>query len=229
MENKIKIKRTKLTVTVLILIVFGFVFAADQVNMAYYLVNTNKPVPVFNQTLNKTVYVSIRVASCTQANTQLVLAQDIMFVIMRIILPFIIMVVCNVILINHIRRSRNRVVRGRKERKEQSFTKAVAIMNGTFLACNIGVVAYYIIVYYLKFSGNKFALVPSYIVSLYGTCANLLSYIFTLSLFFIDMIFNKIFRKEILLVLLIITGRQNQVDETRGGNTNTHNSAAAAN
>lgn len=226
MENKIRIKRTKVTVTILILIVLGFVLVVDQVNMAYYLANNKLFVPVFNKTLNRTLYVGISVASCTQSNSNLVLAQDLIYVSMRILLPFIIMVVCNVILIKHIRKSRNRVIRGRNERKEQSFTKAVAIMNVSFIICNIGVVAYYIIVYYLKFSGNKLGQVPTYINSLYGTCAILVSYIFTLSQFFVDIIFNKVFRKEILLVFLILTGRQNQVEETRGGNTNTHNSAA---
>jgi len=226
LENKLKIKRTKITVTILILIVFSFVFAVDQVNMGYYLVNSKVFVAVFNKTLNKTQFVSIIITSCTQANTDLVLAQDIMFVIMRIILPFIIMVVCNIILINHIRKSRNRVVRGRKERKEQSFTKSVTIMNGSFLVCNIGVAVYYIIAYYLKFSGNSLGQVPTYINSLYGTCAILVSYIFTLSQFFVDIIFNKVFRKEILLVILFLSRRQNRVEETRAGNTNTHNSAA---
>ena len=173
---------------------------------------------VFNATLNINVSVYLTVAICTQPNSQLVLAQDIMFVIMRIILPFVIMFVCSVILIIHIRRSRKRIVHGRDEKRERSFTISVAIMNGSFLACNIGVVAYYIILYYLKFSSITISLVPFYINALFGTCAILLSYIFTLSQFFIDMIFNKIFRKEIFVAFMIVTGRRNRVDDT-GANT----------
>lgn len=226
MENKLKIKRNKKSITILILIILCFVFAVDQVNMAYYLQNFKSSVLVYNGTLNKTMVVSILLPVCYQANSDVTLAQDLVFVIMRFILPFIVMVICNVILIRHIRQSRNRVIRGSKERKEHSFTKTVAIMNGSFLVFNIGIVVYYIMTYYMKFSGIKFGQVQTYIFSTYGTCALLFSNIFFLSQFFSDMIFNKVFRKEILEVIMILSGRRNQIDQTRGGNTNTNNSAA---
>ena len=224
LENKLKIKRNKKTVTILIIIVFGFVFGVDQVYMAFYVQNSKYPVVVFNKTLNKSVLVITTIAVCVQNNSLLVLAQDMIFVLMRIILPFIIMFACNVVLIQHIRRSRKRVIRGRNEKKENSFTLAVSIMNGSFLICNIGVIPYYILVYYLTFSGNSLGLVESNISQLYGICANLLSYFFTMSQYIIDMIFNKVFRKEMLETLLIVTGRRNRVEETRGGNTRTNNS-----
>lgn len=211
--------------TILILIILGFVFLVDQVYMIYFVRNSRFPVFVFNSTLNKSVLKFINVTFCVQPDSNIVLAQDIIFVIMRIILPFCIMIVCNVILINHIRKSRNRVIRGRKEKRENNFTFAVSIINGSFLAFNIGVVVYYIMIYYYRFSGNslKTDSVSYYIFNLYGTSAILLSYLFTLSQFFIDMIFNKVFRKEILVVFMILSGRRNQVEETRGGNTQTHN------
>lgn len=207
----------------MIFIVLGFVFVVDQIYMVYFLRNSRLPVILFNSTLNKTVLVFITVPICVQPSTKIVLAQDLIFVLMRIILPFIIMVVCNVVLINHIRKSRNRVIRGRKEKKEHSFTMAVSFINGSFLALNIGVVVYYIILYYLRFAGISLNSVSNNIFSLYGTSAILVSYLFTLSQFFIDMIFNKVFRKEILVVFMILTGRQNQVEVTRGGNTQTQN------
>lgn len=218
LENKLKIKRTKKTLTVLIIVVLSFVFLVDQVYMAYFVTNSRVPLLVFNSTLNKSVLVIITVPFCVQTNTNLVLAQDMIIVFMRIILPFIFMVVCNVILIRHIRQSRNRVIRGRKEKKENSFTFAVAIINGSFLTFNFGVVVYYIIVYYFRFTGNYFGTssysVSMNIFSLYGVSAILLSYLFTLCQFFFDMIFNKIFRKEILAIFLNLS-RRNQVEETR--------------
>lgn len=224
LENKLKIKRNKKTVTILIFIVLGFVFVVDQVYMAYYVQNQRYPVYVFNKTLNKSQLVFITVATCVQNNKTLVVAQDMMFVLMRVIVPFIIMVFCNFILIKHIRESRKRVIRGRNQKKENSFTLAVAIMNGSFLFFNIWVIPYFIIVYYSTFSGITLASVPYAISLFYGTCAILISYLFTLSQFLIDMIFNKVFRKEILVSCLILTGRGNRVEETRGGNTQTHNS-----
>ena len=223
LENKLKIKRTKKTVSILILIVLCFVFIVDQVYMTYYVQNINYPVLVYNKTLNKSVSVIIPVPFCLQNNAQILLAQNLIFLIMRIILPFIIIAVCNFILIKHIHSSRRRVTRGRNQRKENSLTFTVAIMNGSFLICNLGLIPYNIIVYYSTFSGVSLAKVPYNINSLYGTCASLLSYLFTLSQFFLDMIFNKIFRKEMLQAILIVTGRRNQVEETRGGNTQTNN------
>lgn len=204
----------------MMLAVLAFVFVVDQIYMAYFVQNSKVPRAVFNKTLNRTVVVISVTASCVQPNTNLVLSQDIMFVIMRIILPFIIMVGCNVILIRHIRESRNRVIRDRKEKKEHSFTKAVAIMNGSFLACNIGVVVYYIIYYSLRFSGAQWPFLSVVIFSLYGTCAILLSYMFTLSQFIIDMIFNKVFRKEILHVVFFLTRQRNDVEPSRTNNSN---------
>lgn len=222
LENKLKIKRNKKTVTVMIFIVLSFVFAVDQVYMAYYVMNQKIPVVVFNQTLNKSVLLLINVAVCVQKNDSLVLAQDLIYVMMRIILPFIIMVVCNIILINHIRQSRKRVIRGRNEKKENTLTKTVALLNGSFIICNISVVVYYIVVYYNLFNGIVYTNANYYIFLIYGTSSILLSYLFTLLQFFLDMVFNKIFRKEILQTFLIVTGRRNRVEETRAGNT--HNS-----
>lgn len=214
LENKIKIKRTKKTVTILILIILGFVFLVNQLHMVYYVQNIKITTLVFNSTLNETVSVGQTISVCLQPNSQLILAQDMMFVIMRIALPFAIMLVCDVILVIHIRKSRKRII---QEKNEHSFTMAVTIINGSFLACNIGVVVYYIIVYYLRFSGTSISIVAAYINSLFGTCVILLSYIFTLSQFFMDMIFNKIFRKEIIATL---TGRRNQAEDTRGNTIN---------
>jgi hypothetical protein len=218
LENKLGIKRNKVTVTFFILMVLSFVFLVNQLYMAYYVQNIRTPYSVFNKALNKTVTVYRITAVCVQYNSDLVLAQDLVFVVMRILLPFIIMTVCNTVLINHIRKSRRRIANARDEKKERSFTMAVVIMNVSFLVCNIGAVAYFIIFYYMKFTGLSFPLVPFYsLYSLYGACATLLSYVFTLSQFFVDMIFNKIFRKEMIAAL---TCRRSQVDETRGNTNN---------
>ena len=189
LENKLGIKRNRKTVTILILIVTSFLFAISQVNMLYYTINIRYPV-------NQTFYINNTLA-CAQMNPTILFAQDLIFIMMRIILPFLIMVICNVVLVKHISKTRKLVIRGRKQKREHSFTIAVSIMNGSFLVCNIGVVVYYFISYYMKFSGNIMAVRPHNITVMFGSCVILLSYIFTFSEFFIDMIFNKVFRKEI--------------------------------
>ena len=193
-ERRFGIKRNKKNITILILIVFGFVFAICQVYMAYYEIKIRTLV-------NATYFSNDTKAICIQSNSNVVLAQNIIFVIMRIILPFVIMVSCNVILINHIRKTRKVIIRGRNKKRENSFTIAVSIMNLCFLLCNIGLVIYYFLLYYFRFSGVSLSSSSISIFSLYGTCSILFSYIFTLFQVFIDMIFNKVFRKEIFSLL----------------------------
>lgn len=218
LESKFKIKRKRLTVTILILIVFGFVFLPNQVHLLYYQRMTATYIYVFNATLNKSVLTVIFVPICQQGDSKILLAQDMIHVIMRIVLPFIIMVICNVLLINHIRKSRKVAVSSAKEKKEQSFTIAVAIMNLSYLVCNIGVVVYYIMLYYYTFSGSILDIVPYYINAVFGTSAILFSYVFTLSQFFIDLIFNKVFRKVIFSTVLHLSGRENKVSQSDSGN-----------
>ena len=219
LENKLKIKRNKKNVMIFILIVLSFVFIVDQVYMLYFVKNIKYPLVVYNMTLNKSLIVVINLPICTQTDSNIILAQNLISIIMRIVLPFIIMIVCNIILINHIRKSRNRVIRGRNEKKNNNFTFSVIIMNAYFIICNIEVVVYFIIFYYNVYGGGPIKNVPYYIFTLYGTCSILLSYFFTISQFLVDIIFNKVFRKEILVSVLFLTGRRNQIEETRGGNT----------
>lgn len=185
--------------------VLFFVLVASQINMFIYATNSSTQTSVYNQTSNTTVIIRKPITVCYQSNPEIVLAQDMIFMFMRIILPFIIMVICNVILVNHISKTRNVVIRGRKEKRENNFTLSVSIMNGSFLICNIALVIYNIIFYYLKFSGASWSFIPFYINYLFGTCATVLSYIFTLSQFFIDLTFNKVFRKQVISLLMYLT------------------------
>ena len=195
-ERRFGIKRNKKNITILILILLSFVFVICQLYMAVYQIKIRIP-------LNATYLLNNTLSICAQANPDVFFAQDVVFVIMRIILPFVIMVSCNVILVNHIRKTRKVIIRGRNKKRENSFTMAVSIMNLCFLVCNIGVVFYYSIIYYLRFSGlgRLFTSSSNSILSLYGTCSILFSYIFTLFQVFIDIIFNKVFRKEIFFLL----------------------------
>lgn len=193
----------------LILSVVGFLLFVNYLQI--YKIQENG----FYATLNISVNVSKNQTICIQDNTQILLAQDIVFVIMRIILPFIIMFTCNIILIKHISNTRKVIIRGRKEKREQSFTKAVAIINGSFLVCNTFVIFYYIMLYYYKFS---FPLIPYSINYFYSIWAILLSYFFIMFQFSVDMIFNKLFRKKVHGAFVILVGRRNPMVTNRGEN-----------
>lgn len=216
LENKLGIKRNKTNLMILILSVIGFVFSVNYLQINKIEEND------FYAPLNISVNVSKNQTICIQDNTQILLAQDIVFVIMRIVLPFIIMFTCNVILIRHIRKTRKVIIRGRKEKREQSFTKAVAIMNGSFLAFNIAVVVYYIVIYYYELSSTTSLPLVLYSINyFYGIWAILLSYLFIMYQFFVDMAFNKIFRKKVHGELVILAGRRNQMVVTNRGENKT--------
>ena len=223
MESKLKIKRTKKSITILILTVLGFVFVVSQIHLLYYQHIYQIHRPVFDATLKKTVFKIITDSTCARLNSNIGLAQDMIYVMMRILLPFIIMVICNAILVNYIRNRRKVVINRSKEKREHRFTITVTIMNGFFLACNIPVVIYYIMFYYFQFSSalEVISLASYYSLILFSLCSILLSYIFIFSQFFIDMIFNKVFRKEILAAFLFLTGRQNKIMDSRGSDTQT--------
>ena len=207
-ENSLK--RCKLNVTILILIVLGFVFVVCQVYMAYHTININ--ISVFNSTLNVTLNDTL--AICSQPDSKLALAQDMIFVIMRIILPFVIMVSCNLVLVNHINNARKVVIRGRKKKREHTFTISVAVINLIFLLCSISVAVYYIIDYYFRLSVASISSHSYYIILLFGTCAKLLSYIFTFLEVFVDMIFNKAFQKEIFSLLRFLISIRFNIEVT---------------
>jgi hypothetical protein len=197
---------------ILILSVIGFVFSV------YYLRIYKIQENYFYTTFNISVNVSKNQTICIQDNTHILLAQDIIFVIMRIVLPFIIMFTCNVILIRHIRKTRNVIIRGGKEWREQSFTKVVAIMNGSFLAFNLALVVYYIMIYYYELSSiTSLHLVLYSINCFYDIWAILLSYLFIVYQFFVDMAFNKLFRKKVHGAFVILAGRRNQMVVTNRG------------
>lgn len=200
---------------ILIVSVIGFVFAVNYLQINKIQEND------FYATLNITVNVSLNQTICIQDNTQILLSQDVVFVIMRIVLPFFIMFTCNVILIRHIRKTRKVIIRGRKEKREHSFTKAVAIMTGSFLAFNIVLIVYYIMIYYFKLSSITLRLALYSINYFYGIWAILLSYLFIVYQFFVVMAFNKLFRKKVHGEFVIVAGRRNEMVVTKRGENKT--------
>lgn len=197
------------------------VFILNQIHLAYYAIIARFSSVVFNSTLNMTIVSVINSTTCFQGNTNVTLAQDLVFIIIRVILPFLIMVVCNIILIRHIAESRNKVIRGRDQKREHSFTITVAILNGSFLAFNLGAVASFVTTNYIRISADKFSFIGNYIYLIFSNVSLLVSYTFPLLQFWMDLIFNKIFRKEMRATFLIITGKGNQVEEESQTQTRT--------
>lgn len=217
-------RRSRTSLSILILLVFGFVLLTNAINGWYYAQAFKIPVSVYNATLNKTVRVSVIVHQCYQANDELKLVQDMIYVTMRVVLPFGIMVFCNAALFLHIYGVRKRSGRtvNPNTRRENFFTLAVWFTNAAFFVLNAPFVISTVLNYYYYMTGiiMNLDLVVYYKLSLFSTVALLLSYVFTLLNFWIDLVFNGIFRTEMRFALLILMGRRIQVLEESSRPTN---------
>lgn len=222
--NKLKIKRTLKTVTILILGLQTLVFLVNLFYLTYYLRVSTSAQSVFDPALNKNVYTNVTVSQCVITSTDIQTAQDLLHVIMRIVLPLLIMIVCSVVLVRHIREAKKKVISGRNQKRELHFTVAVALINGAFFAFNAPITIYYIIYYYIRFSGVTLSFLGNFQFTLFFTVAYLFSYMFTLCQFWVDLALNRLFRGEILAVFSALF-RQNRVATD---NTNENKSTTTA-
>lgn len=203
----------------MILGIIGVVFIIN----LFYLTNYAK-ISVISQyqldsVLNVRDSVNITQSDCLAISMDIHTAQDILFVFMRIILPLLLMIICSVILIKHVRESRRRVIHGRYQKRENYFTVAVTFTNVAFFVFNLPITFYYIVYYYLFYSKVSLSLLGGFQFNLFFVVAYLFSYLFsmfTLCQFWIDLALNRLFRNEIFAVFILLFPRLfNRVAETQ--------------
>lgn len=168
----------------LILLIFGLVLVANIINGWYYSETISVSTNVFNATLNRTVRIKVTYSKCTQDDKTLVVAQDLIFIIMRVGIPVIIMFACNFILIKHVRTIRSNVTRTNtthNQRHENKFILAVWFINTAFFLLNLPYFVFIIFSNSLQFTGyyNTLSMLSQVQIVL-------LSSMFTLSEFWID-------------------------------------------
>lgn len=216
LRQRINIKRNKLNLSLLILLVFGLVLIANSINGWYYSETISVSTNVFNATLNRTVRIKVTYSKCTQGDKTLVVVQDLIFIIVRVGIPVIIMFVCNFILIKHVRTIRSNVARtntNHNQRHENKFTMAVWFINTAFFLLNLPYFVFIIFSNSLQFTGyfNTLSMLSQMQIVLFQQIAVLLSYMFTLSEFWIDLVLNRLFRAEIRRALFTLLKRPSQI------------------
>lgn len=194
---KLKVKRTKKTLTLFIVGLLGVVFLINLFYLTFYSKAFVSSQSQLDPVLNVTVKVNITLLQCVIINSNIQTAQDMLFVLMRIVIPFVIMFVCSYILFKHVFKARRRIIRGRNQKRENFFTVAITFTNCAFLVFNLPITVYYIYEYYLKFSNTQLSFVGASQNNLLFIVAYLFSYLFTLCQFWIDLALNRVFRKEI--------------------------------
>lgn len=221
--NKWKFKRTTKTLTLFILGVQGFVFLTNLVNVAYYAKASVGVQTQLDPVLNVSVKVNKTKLTCAVISKDMQTTQDILFVFMRIIIPMFTMIICSYYLIKHVLEVRRRIIRGRNQKRENHFTVAVAFTNVAFFVFNLPITVYYIIYYYIILSKVSLTFLGNVQFSLFFSVSYLFSYMFTLCQFWIDLAFNRIFRKEIFAaVFFLLPKKFNRVaSETPNRSINT--------
>jgi hypothetical protein len=231
--NKLKIKRNKLSLTILMLIIFGFLFLTNGVNFFTYANFFSIRIPnVINGVLvNFTI---LSGSTCTQLSDWNVV-QQLEFSLMRSIVPFVIMVILNVLLIKHIAESRKRIAQNRSQKRENHFTIAVTLMNGAFFVTNFPRFVTTIMNITFTYSGLPPTEDPNLLnaqLSVFYTTCIIFSLVFTLAQFWLDLTLNSLFRKEVIDLFLRIA-RRNQVSVTESntreqphGQSNKNNNTA---
>lgn len=214
--NKIKFKRTKLTLLILILSGFIFLFVINSIHLAYYALTKKTYLSVFNVSSNRSILMLANITNCVQRESKIVLAQDLTFVVCRVFLPLLVMIVSNFLLMKKLAISSKSVNQNgnssQVKRRERSFTLTVVILNGSFLVFNLGIVAYYAVWHYISISKNNFFSNVQYgRFVVFESVASLVSYMYPLLQFWLDLGFNRLFRKEISEFFISIIGRHNQI------------------
>lgn len=200
--------------------VFAFVLIASLINAFFYATSSTSVQLVFNTTTNSSMFQFVTTTTCTFSSVTLEQIQDYMFVSMRVIVPMIIMFILNVILVKHIHDAKKKVLHGREKKRDHTFTIAVSFVNGAFCVLTFPFVVATVLNYTIRSQLATTSLVSYGIFLVYFEVSQLMSYFFSLGEFFLDITFNRLFRKEIFRVVLFFIGKGNQVEEeTKGGST----------
>lgn len=200
----VRFKRNKRNLTILIVLVYGFVAMPSIFYFWYGDIIVSYP-----QLINGT-YKFRNLIVCSSYNYYYLLAQDVIFNLLKSIIPAALMFSLSFVLIIKLRKLRRRISTSTESRIQQKnenrFTMAVFLINIFFLVLNIPYVVYFIITYYINISGVYQSPSQNINFLLYEKIAFLLSYMFTLLEFWRDLCLNRIFREEIYKFIRNIVG-----------------------
>lgn len=157
---------------------------------------------MFNSTLNKTFPQTTIIMICFQNDIKLKLAHDLIDDFIRILIPFTIISVCNILLVVYVRRSRARVITTtltNTQRGTVKLTRAVCATHLTFIVLNFSHFVLVIFVCLFNLTGMfvSLSIVERELVGSAYLVSILLSYSYTLLQFWFDFALNSLFRKRI--------------------------------
>lgn len=197
--NRFDIFKSKRNVVLILISVF---FSLTLVNMGqawYYTAMVTQNQTLFTKYGDKITQQTVSDLSNVCANSDAVsLLTDIINVLFRFMIPFSIMIVLNLLLSKHLYESKKRTAaRNRSFRQEINYTFTVIGFNVLFFVLNLPWAVYYIL-NYIQNSGIVIfqAYLDDSIIGLINAFAFSIFYLNNLSSFFLNIMFNTLFRKQ---------------------------------
>lgn len=200
-SQRFKFMKSKLFLFGLILSMFVVIAIADIPNLFFYLSTAANP-------------------SCT-GSTGTVISSDIISIILRTYAPFVIMIICNVFMLGKILK-KAAFKQSSLNKRENQFTLAIMAFDVYFFLTNFPLSIFYILYDINLYTGSLRAGVadPLFVATyslLNAICVNLSFVEQTLS-FFMNLAFNKLFRREIMVIVgkvLPIVARFNRIQPSK--------------
>lgn len=197
--NRFKNFRSKKNYTKLIIVMVLLTFL---INITYLFNNydiSSLDTSTYNNLTNLTDNTTTDTITCSGFEGVELLA-DIINVLMRCLIPFSIMLVLNILMSKNLFRSKRLIIRKGSMKKEYQFAISVVAMNFFFLVIytpwSITFIIYQVYVFVPELSNAYLA----EIFRFFQTIANCLAYINNFSVFFINFIFNVLYRNELLVL-----------------------------
>ena len=187
--------KTKKNMVITHLVVFTIIALIDIENLFYEMKITNS---ISNSTKNSNSTI-VKITSTCTANYAISFSSNLVSVLLRNFLPFLIMIILNIAMCLMIFESKKKI-KNRSQKKEMNFTISVMALNFIFFVFYTPLSISYIMVGYYQYS----VVVPNWFLSEINFINNItivLSFIYNSIPFFINFMFNKIFRAEFFKLL----------------------------
>lgn len=134
------------------------------------------------------------IVSCTPPNKQIITIADVINVLLRFLLPFLLMLVMNIVLVRSIFVSKRKAKTSRSMRREINYTLTVIGLNLIFLVLNLPWTVWYILYQLSSYLPSLQTANANFIQSVFKSVAFSILYIDNLSVFILNFFFNRIFR-----------------------------------
>ena len=185
---RFKFINNKTILACIVLVLFIIILAVNVPNLLFKVYINSTYSTIANDTINTTI--------CSSTNI-VVFIRDTIIVNMRVVIPMILQFILSIILIVSILKLRKNANMTRSLRKDYQFAFTILMLNITFLITETPLMLS-IINFYLIDKNNATSMAMA---NLFYYCGQIFSTYMLGSIFFVNILFNRIFKKELKKIL----------------------------